>query len=73
VLATPLAAPSAGMFAWAVAIAAAGAALIRAAKLSPDAESIDRARCERFTGATLATIAIVILGWSAALVLGKAI
>jgi 1,4-dihydroxy-2-naphthoate octaprenyltransferase len=71
VLATPLAAPSAGILAWGLAIAVAAAALIRAARLSPDAESIDRARCERFTGRALAAITVAIFSWSAALVLGS--
>jgi 1,4-dihydroxy-2-naphthoate octaprenyltransferase len=62
--------PFGGHLRWGLAIAVSGAALIRAARLSRDAESIDRVRCERFTGATLAAIAIVILCWSGALVFG---
>lgn len=72
VLCTPLAAPSAGALAWGLTVTVAGAALIRAAKLSLGAESIDRVRCERFTGAALGTIAILLVCWSAALALAPA-
>ncbi len=66
-LLTPFATPGAGVLAWVLVVAVAAAALVRSVRLSPFAESIDRASCERFTGATLATISIVILAWSAAL------
>jgi 1,4-dihydroxy-2-naphthoate octaprenyltransferase len=71
VLGTPVAMPRAGLVACVLVMAAAGAALLRSARLSPDADSIHRERCERFTGATLTTIAIVILSWAVALVLPK--
>jgi 1,4-dihydroxy-2-naphthoate octaprenyltransferase len=70
-LATPLAAPRAFIVGWVLAMAVAAAALVRSARLSPDADSVDRARCERFTGATLATISIVILAWSVVLVVTR--
>jgi 1,4-dihydroxy-2-naphthoate polyprenyltransferase len=67
VLATPIATPRAGVVAWVIVIALAGAALMRAGRLSNEADSVNRAGCERFTGATLGAIAVLSLGWTLAL------
>ncbi|HEX4338451.1 MAG TPA: prenyltransferase [Polyangiaceae bacterium] len=67
IFATPLAVPRASVVVWLAAMAIAGATLYRNSKLEGGADSIDHVRCERFTGAMLGTIAVVILTWSFAL------
>jgi 1,4-dihydroxy-2-naphthoate octaprenyltransferase len=67
VLATPVAAPLAGVPAWVLVIAVAGAALARAARLGKDADAVNRAACEQFTGAALSLIALLTLSWTLAL------
>ena len=67
VLATPVATPRAGVVAWVLVVAAAGGALLRAARLAKGADSVNRAACERFTGAALGAITIVIAGWTLSL------
>ncbi|HEX3594074.1 MAG TPA: prenyltransferase [Polyangiaceae bacterium] len=67
-LATPLAVPGASAVTWILATAAAGATVWRSLRLADHADSVDRGRCERFTGAALAAIAVVILLWAAVLV-----
>jgi 1,4-dihydroxy-2-naphthoate octaprenyltransferase len=66
-LATPFAVPYANLVVSVLVVVIAGLALFRAAKLAPDADSVNRAACERFTGAALSVIALVILGWTIAL------
>ncbi len=67
VLTTPVATPRAGVLPWAIVIAVAATALARAARFAPGADSVDRAACERFTGAALSVIALLILCWTIAL------
>ncbi|HVW30211.1 MAG TPA: prenyltransferase [Polyangiaceae bacterium] len=66
-LATPIATPRAGIVAWVLVAAVAGATLFRAARLAEGADSVNRAACERFTGAALGAIVVVTLGWTLSL------
>ena len=70
-LATPLATPLAGTGPWVLAIALAAAMLRRASRLSPEADSVHRDRCERFIGATLGASHLVLFAWCVALVAGR--
>jgi 1,4-dihydroxy-2-naphthoate octaprenyltransferase len=66
-LLSPLAIPGAPVPWWPAFYAASAAALLRLARLSENADSTDRPRCERFTGAALGTIALLLVAWAVAL------
>ncbi len=67
ILATPLAAPETGMLAWATVAVLAFASLARNLPLLGSADSTSKDLCERFVTTNVATIALVLAGWSLAL------
>jgi 1,4-dihydroxy-2-naphthoate octaprenyltransferase len=70
-IATPLAAPDAGILAWLLVPAVTAVILVRNVPLLEQADAVNRPLCERFVGQNVLGISVVLVGWAAALVLSR--